>query len=151
MQYFSRISPRIISGYLKTILFQSGNNIYDFSISYIRTVFFEGYTQHKHFRSIYIDALFDHGFHHLRSYILSHGIIKTSSGKNNFGMIAVLLRLLCQIIRVHADTMTTYQSRLKRQKVPFRTGSFQDGMSVDAKYIENFGQFVHKSNIDITL
>src|SRR5690606_2272858 len=151
MQYFSRISPRIISGYLKTILFQSGNNIYDFSISYIRTVFFEGYTQHKHFRSIYVDALFDHGFYHLRSYILTHGIIKTSSGKDNFGMIAVLLRLLCQIIRVHADTMTTYQSRLKRQKVPFRTGSFQDGMRIYIQNVENFSQLIDKSYIDITL
>jgi len=66
-------------------------------------------------------------------------------------MIFQLAGFLNQIIRVDADAVPSYQTRIEFQKVPFGSGSFQHIVSIDTYTAENNGKLIHQGNIDITL
>ena len=66
-------------------------------------------------------------------------------------MIAKLFRLVGQIVGIHADAVAAYKTRHEFQEVPFRPCRLQHGFCVNAHFVENNGQLVHKRNINISL
>ena len=59
--------------------------------------------------------------------------------------------LIGQIIRIYADTVSSDKSRSKFQEIPFGSCRLQYRLGIDAHLIKDHGQFIHKSNIDISL
>ena len=66
-------------------------------------------------------------------------------------MIAKLLRLIGQVVRVNTDAVAAYQSRLELQEVPLGSCRLQHGFCIDTHLVKNDGQFVHKCNVDVSL
>ena len=66
-------------------------------------------------------------------------------------METVILSLTDQIVRINPYAMPSDQTGLERQEVPFRPGCRQYFVRIDTDQMENLLQFVHKSDVDITL
>ena len=66
-------------------------------------------------------------------------------------MVADLLRLVRQVIRVNADAVTTHQARPERQEIPLGAGSLQHLGGVDAQAIEDQREFVHQRDVEVAL
>ena len=61
------------------------------------------------------------------------------------------LGALCQVVRIYADTVATYQTRAERQEIPFGTCGLQDVKRVYSHLGKNVREFIDKGNIDIAL
>src|SRR5687768_7839361 len=81
----------------------------------------------------------------------THIVIDLSSRKNDLRMISETLRFVRQIIRIDPNTMTSNQSRLERQKVPFCSGCFKYFVCIDSDSFKDQRKFVHKCNVYIAL
>ena len=66
-------------------------------------------------------------------------------------MIAELLRLVGEVIRVNADTVTTHQTGEEFQEVPFGSRRFQHRFGINSHLVKDDGKFVHEGNVDISL
>src|SRR5574343_385439 len=66
-------------------------------------------------------------------------------------MVAKLLRLMRQVVRVNANKVAANQTRAERQEVPFRASRLQDFQGIDADLVENDRKFIHQRNIQVTL
>jgi len=66
-------------------------------------------------------------------------------------MIAQLFRAGGQIVRIDANAVTADQARLERQEVPLGAGGFQHFLRADTQTVANDRQFVHQSDVDVTL
>ena len=47
------------------------------------------------------------------------------------------LGTLSQIVRINANTVTTYQTWTERQEIPFSTSSFKNIESINIHFVEN--------------
>src|SRR5690606_34277694 len=145
------VGPWIVDGYFDTVILQGTNYVHNLGVTHIWAVFFEGDSQHEYFGFGDIDSLFDHGLDDLRSHILSHAIVEATAGQDDFGMVAMLLCFLSQVVKIYSDTVSTDQPRFKRQEIPFGACRFQHGMGIDIEDIKDLRQLVDKGNVDIAL
>lgn len=53
-------------------------------------------------------------------------VVDTPTRQDDLGVVPHFLRLVGQVIRVHANAMPSYQARTKRQEVPFAASSLQN-------------------------
>src|ERR1035437_3521876 len=93
----------------------------------------------------------NHQLKYFVGYKKSNTIIDMPSRKNYLRHITHRFSFTCQVIRINTDTMTTYQSRMVFQKVPFCGGSFNHIVCIDADPVENKGKFIYEGDIQITL
>ena len=66
-------------------------------------------------------------------------------------MVSKLFRFIGQIVRIHADAVSSHQPRKKFQEIPFSSRRFQYGLCINPHFIKDNGQLVHKGNIDVPL
>ena len=66
----------------------------------------------------YLYAFLEHQFDGLIGNIFAHAVVHAASGKNDLGIIAVALCALGEV-GVDADAVSSDQTRLERQEVPF--------------------------------
>src|SRR5690606_11712496 len=127
------------------------DHIHNLGITHIRAIFFEGDTQHEYFGFGDIYSFLDHRLDDLRSYVITHTVVQSTAGQDDFRMVAVLLCFLSQVVRIYSDTVSTDQSRFEREEVPLGTCSLQYGMRIDIEDIKDLRQLVDKGNADIAL
>src|SRR6056297_953000 len=66
-------------------------------------------------------------------------------------MITESLRLVGEVVRIHADAVASDEARTEGQEVPLRPGGLQDGFGVDPHLVEDDGEFVHKGDVEVSL
>ena len=66
-------------------------------------------------------------------------------------METVILCLTDQVVRIDSNAMSSDQTGLERQEIPFRPGCRQHFVRINTDQMENLRQFVHKSDVDVTL
>ena len=81
--------------------------------------------------------------------VFPHSVINMPPGQNNFGMISRILGLVRQIIWINSDAMSANKPRPEREEIPLRFRP--DGIRIDIHLVEQHGELVHESDIDIAL
>ena len=66
-------------------------------------------------------------------------------------MIADLLGLVGQVVGVDTDAVAADQAGPEGQEIPFGAGRLQDLQGVDARAVEDQGQFVDQGDVDVAL
>ncbi|MCY1559918.1 hypothetical protein D9M68_970020 [compost metagenome] len=72
----------------------------------------------------------------------AHAVVDAAPGQDHVRVVADLLGLVGQVIRVHADAMAADQAGAEGQEVPLGAGSFQHLVGVDAQAVEDQRQLV---------
>ncbi len=66
-------------------------------------------------------------------------------------VVAQLLGLVGEVVRIDADAVPADEPRAEWQEVPLGAGSNQDLFGVDVHALENHREFVHERDIDVAL
>jgi hypothetical protein len=98
-----------------------------------------------------VDALADHQPEHLVGDIATHAVVGAAPGQDHLGVVADLLRLVGQVVRIHADAVAADQAGAERQEVPLGAGRFQHLQGVDAELVEDHGQVVDQRDVEVAL
>ena len=98
-----------------------------------------------------MNSALKHFFYQLRNNICAHTVVQTSTSKNNFWVVTYSLRLVCQIIRINTDAMTTNKPWTKREKIPLSSRSLEYRFCINTHLIKNNCQLINESNIKIPL
>src|SRR5690606_17924954 len=136
------VDPGIVHVYGNVVVLQFIDNIDNTGIAQIGAVFLEGQAHDQYTRTLYLHAALGHALDQLRHHVLAHTVVQPTAGQNDFRVIADGLRLVRQVIRVHANAVPAHQAGPERQEVPLGTSSFQHGLCIDAQTVENNGQLV---------
>ena len=65
----------------------------------------------------YLYTFFEHEFDYLLGYIFAHTIVHATPCQNNFGIVAVALSALGQVVGIDSDAMASYETRAEGQEV----------------------------------
>ena len=87
----------------------------------------------------------------MRHHIGAHAVVKAAAGQDDLGVVADRLRLVGEVVRVHADAVAAHQAGAEGQKVPLAAGGLQHGFGVDAHLVEDDGQLVDEGDVDVAL
>jgi hypothetical protein len=68
-----------------------------------------------------------------------------------FRVVADLLGLVGQVVRVHADAVAAHQAGAERQEVPLGAGGLQHLLGVDAEAVEDQRQLVDQRDVHVAL
>ena len=93
----------------------------------------------------------NHFPHHLLHHVVGHAIIDAATGADDKRMIAQLLGLVNEIVGVYTDAVTAHQARREAQRIPLGIHGLQHFIGIDIHQVENHGQLIHESDIDIPL
>ena len=66
-------------------------------------------------------------------------------------MVADLLRLVGQVVRIDADAVAADQAGAERQEVPLGAGRLQHFQGVDAELVEQDRQVVDQGDVEVAL
>ena len=108
-----RIRRRIYNHGGNAVLTQFLVNIDDLGISGVGTILLKGKSEDGNLSALYGDICLNQVLHHGLCHIFTHIVVDAASGKNDLGMVAQLLCLIGQIVRIHTDTVTSHKSRLE--------------------------------------
>ena len=97
------------------------------------------------------ESCLDHLLDGLLGDVFAHAVVDPASGQDHLRMVAELVGLVGEVIRVDADAMPADQSRPKRQEVPFRSRGIQHFGRVDADLMEDQRELVHQRDVEIAL
>src|ERR1700688_2236121 len=98
-----------------------------------------------------MNTFMGHQPHHFRRHVQPHAVIEPSPGENHFRVVADLRRLMCQIIRIDPNAVTTDQTWPKWQEVPLRTSGLQHFLGIYAEPLEYKGKLVDQRDVDVAL
>ena len=113
-----RICPRIEDGDIEVILLKSFDYVDNFGIANVGAVLFECKAEDYDVATKHLDAFLEHEFDDTVSHVGAHAVVHAATGEYDFGIIAIALCALCEIVRVDTDTVSAYQTRLERKKIP---------------------------------
>ena len=74
-----------------------------------------------------------------------HVVVEAPAREDHLRVVADLLRLVRQVVRVHADAVPADQARAERQEVPLGAGGLQHLLGVDAEAVEDQRQLVDRA------
>ena len=80
-----------------------------------------------------------------------HVVVQAPAGEDHLRVIADLLRLVRQVVRIDADAVAADQARAERQEVPLAAGGVQHLLGVDAEAVEDQRQLVDQRDVDVAL
>jgi hypothetical protein len=80
--------------------------------------------------------LADHQLDHALRHVATHAVVDAAPGQDHLRVVADLLRLVGQVVRIHADAVAADQARPERQEVPLGAGGFQHLAGVDAERLK---------------
>ena len=145
------ISPGVIDGDVEVVLFQGLVDVDDLGVAHVRTVLLESEAKYEDVAADDLDAFLQHQLDGLHGHILAHAVVHAATSQDNFGVVAVTLGTLGQIVRVDTDAVPTHQTRTERQEVPLGTGSLQHVEGIDAHLVEDLRKLVYKGDVDVAL
>ena len=145
------VGPWIMDFHFQAVLLEFVDDIDCAGVADIGAVFFEGDSEHEHFGSLYFDLFLNHEFDNLGCDIFAHIVVEPSTCEDYFGVVAILLCFLGEVVGIDADTVTSDKTRFKGQKIPLCAGSFKHFVGVDTHAVEDHGQFVDEGDVDVAL
>lgn len=114
------ICPRVVYGDIEVVLLESFDDVNDFGVAHIGTIFLEGEAEHEDVATKYLYAFFEHELDYTVGNICPHAVVHAASGEDNFRIVAVALGALGEIIGVNSDAMTANETRLEGKEIPLR-------------------------------
>jgi len=148
---FGHIHPGVVYVGLDVVLAQLLDDVDDAGVAQIRAVLLEGEAHDEHTRAFDGDAALEHGLDQLRHHVGAHAVVEAAAGEDDLGVVADGLRLVGEVVRIHADAVAADQARAEGQEVPLAAGGLQHGLGVDAHLVEDDGQLVDEGDVDVAL
>ena len=136
---------------LDSVLGKLVYNVDDPCVSCIGAVFLKGEAQNGDLGIFYRASAFRKKLDERLHNVLTHVIVDASARKNDLTVIADLLGLIRQIVRVNADAVTADKTGGKLEEIPLCSRRLEDGFGVDSELMEDNRKLVHKGDIDIPL
>lgn len=133
------VGPGVVDGDVEVILFESFDDIDDFGVAHVGTVFFECETKHEDVAAEHLDAFLEHQLDDTVGNICAHAVVHAATGEDDLGVVAVALGALGQIIGIDADAVAADKTGLEGQEVPFGRGCLEHIGGVDAHEGEYLG------------
>lgn len=145
------VGPGVEDGDIEVILFEGLDDVDDLGVAYVGAVFLECETEDEDVTVENLYAFFEHEFDDTVSDIDAHAVVHAATGEYDFGIIAIALCALCEIVRVDTDTVATDESGFEGKEVPLGGCGFENVGGVDAHKCEYFRQFIDERDVDVTL
>ena len=145
------VRPGVDHVHVGAVTLQFAHHVHHLRVAHVGAVLLKRKAQHQHARAIHVDALAGHELDDLARHIQRHVVVQTTPREDHFRVVANFLRLVRQVVRVHADAVATHQARTERQEVPLRTGRQQHLFGVDVEAVEDERQFVDERDVHIAL
>src|SRR5690606_32904170 len=137
-----RIDPWIIDIDFDVVFAKLAHDIDNTRVAQVRALLFECQTHKQDLGTLYLYAPLGHGLDQLRDHIFAHSVIKATACQDNFRVIADGLRLVRQVVRIHAYAVAADQTGAERQEVPLSACRFQYSLGIDTQFIENKRQLI---------
>lgn len=148
---FCKVNPGVVHIHLGVVVLQGFDDVHHFGVAHVGAVFFERQAQHQHFAAQNGQALAQHKFDGLVCHVAGHAVVDAPARQNDLRVITNLLRLVRQVVRVHANAVASHKTGAEGQKVPFGASSLQHFERVNAQLVKDEAELVHESDIDVTL
>lgn len=145
------VGPGIEDGDGEVVLMQGLDDVDDFGVAHVGAVFLEGEAQHEDVAAEHLDAFLEHELDDAVGHVGAHAVVHASAGEDDFGVVAVALGALGQVVGVDADAVSADESGLEGQEVPLGGCGFEDVGGVDAHQGEDFREFVDEGDVDVAL
>src|SRR6476646_9825562 len=118
MPGISGVGDWIVYVYDCTVRFELAHDVDHPTVADVRAVLLEGKPQHYDVLTADGEACLNQLLDRLFGDEFAHAVVDAPAGQDHLGVVAELLRLMCQIVGVDADTMTADQTGTKRQEIP---------------------------------
>lgn len=145
------VGPGIINGDVDIVFFQGFVDVYNLGVANIGAVLLESETENEDMAVKYLYTFLQHQLDGLRSDMFTHAIVHTTTGKNDFGVVAIAFSTLGEIVGIHTYAMATNKTGTEGEEVPLGASSFKYVEGVDAHLVENLGELVNESDVDVAL
>ena len=148
---FGDIDPRVVDVDLGVVAGQLAHDVDDFGVAQIRAAFLEGEAEDEDSGIDHLHLAPRHELDDFVGHIAGHAVVDAASGKDDFGVVTDLLRLVGQVVGIDADAVAAHQAGAKGQEVPFAAGGFQHFQGIYAEAMEDQREFVHQRDVEIAL
>ena len=81
----------------------------------------------------------------------AHVVIDAPPRRDERRIIAEILRLIDEVVRIDADAVTADESRTEAQRIPLRIHRIRHSRSVDVHAVKDESELVHKGDVDVAL
>jgi len=132
----------VIDVHLGAVGGEVGDDVHHAGVAHVGAVFLEGEAHDEDTRAGYGDAFPRHQLHHLRRHVETHVVVDAPAGKDHFGVVAQFLRLVREVVGVHADAVPAHEARSEGQEVPLGARGGKHFLGVDADAVADEGEFV---------
>ncbi len=139
VMHFLRIGDGVGHHHVHAPALQLAHQVNHFAVADVGAVLFEGDAQHAHFAARRIHARAQHHLDGAVRRVCGHVVIDSAARQNNLRVVAHLLGLVGQVVRIHADAVPADQARAKGDKVPFAASGLQHVQRVDVQPVEQDG------------
>ncbi len=78
-------------------------------------------------------------------------VVHAAAGKHDLRVVAELLGLMGQIVRVDADAVAAHQARREAEEIPLGAGGGEHIAGIEAEAAVDQRQFVHQRDVDVAL
>ena len=148
---FRHVHPGVEHVGLDVVVAELLDDVDDAGVPQVGAVLLESEAQHQHAGAFDGDAALEHGLDELRHHVGAHAVVQPPTGEDDLGVVADGLRLVGEVVRVHADAVAADQARAEGQEVPLAAGGLQHGLGVDAHLVEDDGELVDEGDVDVAL
>ena len=83
--------------------------------------------------------------------IRADAVVDAAAREDHLGLVAELLRLRRQVVRVDADAVTADQARAELQEVPLRAGRVEHVAACGCPAVEDDRELVHQRDVEVAL
>lgn len=113
------ICPGVEDGDVEVVFLEGFDDVDDLGVAYVGAVLLESEAKDNDVAAEYLYSFFKHEFDDAVGYVCTHAVVHAPSGENDFGVVAISLGALREIVGVDAYAVAAYESRLERKEVPF--------------------------------
>src|SRR5215831_12832358 len=146
-----RVAAAVVDQRLDPELAQLGEDIGHLAVAQIVAVFLERQPQHADAGALHLEALTDQHLDQPLRHVRPDVVVDAAARENDLRLIAELLRLHRQVIRVDADAVAAHQAGPELEEVPLRAGRLQHVGGADVHALEDDRQLVHQRDVQIAL
>ena len=133
-------------------LTQLGQDVGHLAVAQVVAVFLERQPEDADARALHREcpaliSIFTSALRHVGADV----VVDAAAGEDDLGLVAELLRLHRQVVRVDADAVAADQAGAELEEVPLRAGRLQHVGGADAHALEDDRQLVHQRDVEIAL
>lgn len=124
--------PRVMDVDGEVVLGEGAVYVDYLGVADVGAVFLEGEAEDEDAGVEYLDAFAEHEFYDLVGNVGAHGVVHPASGEDYFGVVAVALGALGEVVGVDTDAVSADESGTEGEEVPFRGCRLEHVHGVDA-------------------